>query len=263
MTNNNTEKTEYQKLRKKLDDKDFARKFFNDKEAEAKELIESILSITLGWDVLTESGNEWGHKTIFRVLDLFTIRHKHFDRAQLAENLQTHIFHFTIKHDDTFREWSKPFEVDLYSDGEDTEQIQETVTAESDAPEPADGKPFSKEYLELATRHSHKVWAEKLHHVFESELVSGDIKNTLQDIFITAAGEANIGIDEPELIKASFPLVMDSLNNEYRTGIMHSIQSIIETAAPESVVNELRQYEKHAITGKTFDEEEAERKGKQ
>lgn len=51
---------------------------------------------------------------------------------------------------------------------------------------------------------------------------------------------------------------MEQLDDGYSRGIMHSIQEIIENTLPESVIDELRKYEKHAITGKTF-AEEAER----
>ena len=50
MKNNNTEeKTEYQILGEKLNDRNFAFEFFDNKEIEAKRLLDELLSVTTGY----------------------------------------------------------------------------------------------------------------------------------------------------------------------------------------------------------------------
>jgi hypothetical protein len=109
---NITEKTPYAQLKEKLDDTLFAQKFFDEKETEAKEYIESILSVCLGWSVPVEDGSEWAHERLYKILDMFMIRHENFSIMTLAEHLQFHMFHFTKKHDDAYREWSKDWQVE-------------------------------------------------------------------------------------------------------------------------------------------------------
>ena len=127
MKNNNTEKTPHQQLIEKLDDTDFAREFFTEKQKEAEELIAQILMVTSGvCHSERENGvTEWGHENLFQLLNLFLIRHENFDRSQIAENLQQFLFGWTMKHSAAYDEWSAPLEVATTSYPETSGQTQD------------------------------------------------------------------------------------------------------------------------------------------
>lgn len=102
---------------------------------------------------------------------------------------------------------------------------------------------LKREKNEDIDSHTHKIWANKIRHVLTSDEVPENVKQILSDVFISAANEINIGIDAPEIITTSFPLMMSRLSSGYRLGILHSLQSIVEAGIPESVFDELCQYE--------------------
>ncbi|MDQ3131094.1 MAG: hypothetical protein M3Q99_10075 [Acidobacteriota bacterium] len=56
--------------------------------------------------------------------------------------------------------------------------------------------------------------------------------------------------------------MMNNLDAGYSRGVMHSIHSIIEAGSPESVVDELRQYEKRFESNKTESEQKAKKQNK-
>ncbi|HEX8286786.1 MAG TPA: hypothetical protein VF556_02255 [Pyrinomonadaceae bacterium] len=125
MDNNTKEKTNYQILLEKLDDENFARKFREQQLAEAKELIDQILMVTSGGAVVTGTAEEWGNENLFKLFEIFQIRHKNFYIPDFAADLQIHLFHFTTTHDDAFREWSKGWEIEDTVSEKIAEQIQE------------------------------------------------------------------------------------------------------------------------------------------
>jgi hypothetical protein len=66
MKNNTTPKTPHQQLLEKLDDTDFAREFFTEKQKEAEELIAQILMVTSGvcHSQREDGAAEWGEKNV-------------------------------------------------------------------------------------------------------------------------------------------------------------------------------------------------------
>jgi hypothetical protein len=103
----NQELNSRQILSKKLNDKEFAYEFYNKKLQRAKIIIDDILSVTTGFAVPTESGNEWGHQSLLELFGMFSIRHENFSRSQFTEDLQNHVFTWTKTHDEAHRKWQK------------------------------------------------------------------------------------------------------------------------------------------------------------
>jgi hypothetical protein len=120
MKNNTEEKTAYQLLLEKLDDREFARQFTEEKQKEIEELIAQILMVTTGASVVQGTVEEWGHENLFKIFGVLQIRHKNFSVCDLLENLQHYLFTWTMKHSEVYREWSSALE----SDG-DTDETQE------------------------------------------------------------------------------------------------------------------------------------------
>ncbi len=249
----------YLDLLKSLDDNLTAQKFRDKQLNRAKELLSYIFMVTSGAFVAPDN-QDWAHEHLIEILEMFMVRHENFERSQFAEDLQECIYRETFAYSDTSIDWKKDVlaKRGLDENGVELSETDKGVLDLPEQPEVSNEGTFSDAFIEKATRHSHMVWANKISHVLESEEVPENIKSVISDVLITVAGEANVGIDAPELVKDSFPLFMDALDPSYRTGVMHSIQNIIESGSPESVIDELRQYEKHMITGKTIAEEEAE-----
>ncbi|HEX8288149.1 MAG TPA: hypothetical protein VF556_09140 [Pyrinomonadaceae bacterium] len=88
MENNTTIQEERTKLLEKLNDWDFSRKVYTQKLHEAEELIAQILMVTSGVMEVAKTGEEFGHENIYKILDMFVLRHDNFSRATLAEELQ-------------------------------------------------------------------------------------------------------------------------------------------------------------------------------
>ncbi|MDQ3131096.1 MAG: hypothetical protein M3Q99_10085 [Acidobacteriota bacterium] len=104
MSNNTTEKTEYQILREKLNDRNFAFEFFENKEIEAKRLLDELLSVATGSSVVKGTWNEWANQVFYRIFEIFTLRHENFESSQLAENLQHHLFTWSRTYADNMHE---------------------------------------------------------------------------------------------------------------------------------------------------------------
>jgi hypothetical protein len=73
----------------------------------AKELLSQILMVTTGCSTVNGTSEEWGHANLIELLEIFQIRHENFERGQFAEDLQSFLFTWTHKHDDTYREWKE------------------------------------------------------------------------------------------------------------------------------------------------------------
>ncbi len=86
--------------------------------------------------------------------------------------------------------------------------------------------------------------ANKISHILRSDKVSDDARAAFSNIIFNAANESNIGVDEPELIKISLPLIVNSLEFEYGRGVVSSLSAILDSSLVDSVEDELRQYEK-------------------
>jgi hypothetical protein len=250
-TKMNTEKTPYALLKEKLDDPYFAQKFFDEKEAEAKEYIERILSVCLGWSVPTEDGNEWAHELLFKILDMFMIRHENFSIMTLAEHLQFHIFNYTLTHDEAYREWKKGWDVE--------DCIPEKLGKQNEQPvEAADIKNESAQIDSLA-EHTFSITANKIGHVLSSDKVSDDIKNAVIGVMYAASNESGVGFDDsPEIAKASFPVIMRALDISAQRAYLHSIEHLLGESLPESIVAELKQYEVRFDTKKPHDDLKSE-----
>jgi hypothetical protein len=85
MKNNTEEKTAYQLLLEKLDDKEFARQFTEEKQKEIEELLAQILMVTTGGCAVNGTCEEWGHENLFKIFDILKIRHKNFYLPDLLE----------------------------------------------------------------------------------------------------------------------------------------------------------------------------------
>ncbi len=112
MKNNTEEKTAYQLLLEKLDDREFARQFTEEKQKEIEELLAQILMVTTGASVVNGTCEEWGHENLFKIFDILKIRHKNFYLPDLLENLQLYLFTWTSKHSEAYRKWSEALESD-------------------------------------------------------------------------------------------------------------------------------------------------------
>jgi hypothetical protein len=90
-----------------------------------------------------------------------------------------------------------------------------------------------------------KILANKIEHVLASDKVSNDIKRAVIGVLYAALFEAREGFyDNPAIVRDSFPVIMRSLNVSYQKVYIHSIEHIFYESLPESVNNELQQYEK-------------------
>ncbi len=138
--NNTSQPTEKQRsdknshvvLLEKLNDKDFAREFFARRLERAKDGIEEILSVTLGWNVLAKNNSEWGHRILLEVFETLLIRHKNFSRSDFIEKLQKAIFDFTMTRDEAYRQWeTESFaKVGLDENGVEIEADSEIVSTD-------------------------------------------------------------------------------------------------------------------------------------
>jgi hypothetical protein len=127
MKNNTEEKTAYQLLLEKLDDKDFARQFTEEKQKEIEELLAQILMVTTGASVVQGTCEEWGHENLFKIFDILMIRHKNFFIPDVMENLKFYLFTWTKKHSEAYREWSGALESDQSTDEtQETSEVQNT-----------------------------------------------------------------------------------------------------------------------------------------
>ncbi len=100
-----SDKDSFQVLLEKLNNETFAREFFARRLERATDGIQEILSVTIGWNVLTKKNSEWGHRILLEVLETLLIRHKNFSRSDFIEKLQKAIFDFTITKDEAYRQW--------------------------------------------------------------------------------------------------------------------------------------------------------------
>lgn len=94
------------------------------------------------------------------------------------------------------------------------------------------------------TEHTISIIANKIYHVLSSDNVSQDTKSALSGILFAAANEAGMGFDDtPEIAKVAFPYLIRKLDTDYGRAVVHSIDHMIDASAPESVADELKQYE--------------------
>lgn len=148
--NNNTNKTDNQnnsisakdqarenwlKIREQLNDKKFAFEFYRQKLQKAKDNIGDILSVTSGNMIVSEPNSEHGHAVLMEILEMFMIRHENFDRAQLAEDLQEHIFHWSMDYTGGRSNWNNKIfaSIGLDSYGEPLEKAASDGGQENDA----------------------------------------------------------------------------------------------------------------------------------
>jgi hypothetical protein len=136
MKNNTEEKTAYQLLLEKLDDRDFADKFKEEKQKEMEELIAQILMVTTGASVVQGTVEEWGHENLFKIFDILQIRHKNFSVPDLLENLQHYLFAWTMKHSEAYRKWSSALESD--GDTIETQEMSAIVDTPGESLKPSD-----------------------------------------------------------------------------------------------------------------------------
>ncbi len=251
MKNNSTKKTKnkeltsYQKLLITLEDDAKAYEFRVKTLDHAKNLISDILSVTTGNSVVTEDNSEWGHGNLLELFEMLLIRHKNFDVPDFLENLSDFLFTWTFASDEANRNWKKKT---LAERGLDEHGIKLDARAETEGQldSPAPEVKAETEYSKAKTLDEHhlQIMANKLSHILESDKVSGDAKEALQSILCEMSNEANLGLDSPELIKTSFPLLVGSLEFEHGKGFVHALRALLDSGLVSPIEDELRQYEK-------------------
>jgi len=181
MTNNTTKQTEtkkptnYEKLLKNLDDKDFAYEFKLKKLARAKDLIGDILAVTLGWSIITEKGNEWGQKSFLELFELITIRHKNFFVPDFIEELKHYLFTYSMKHDKEYNKWCKK---SLAARGLDEYGIELEKQVESE--KPIDVPKIEAKVLDVSDS-SIEDLAQKLSDIMRNPNLPKPIQDCLED----------------------------------------------------------------------------------
>ncbi len=251
MKNNTTKQTEneeltsYEQLCRKLDAEDFAYEFKLKTLDRAKNLIGDILSVTTGNSIVTENNSEWGHGVFLELFEILSIRHKNFFVPDFLENLSDYLFTWTFASDAAVRNWR---EKTLAERGLDEHGIKLETPIEADSPIDAPAleaqtQPERPKAKTLAEHHL-QIMANKISHILRSDKVSDDARAAFSNIIFNAANESNIGVDEPELIKISLPLIVNSLEFEYGRGVVSSLSAILDSSLVDSVEDELRQYEK-------------------
>jgi hypothetical protein len=116
------------------------------------------------------------------------------------------------------------------------------IYEENEQPE-AEAETAQPEAETLADHHL-QIMANKISHILKSDKVSGDAKEALQSILCEMSNEANLGLDSPELIKTSFPLLVGSLEFEHGKGFVHALRALLDSGLVSPIEDELRQYEK-------------------
>jgi hypothetical protein len=101
------EQTSYQKLLKTLDDEEKAYKYQIEVFERAKNIVDGILSVTTGNNVIVKENNEWGHGLLLELFEILSVRHKNFYIPDFLENLSDHVFNYTFLRDNTLRNWKK------------------------------------------------------------------------------------------------------------------------------------------------------------
>jgi hypothetical protein len=166
-----------------------------------------------------------------QVIDIFMPRPFDINPSAIAEDLLHYIFTHTDLHNHNYRKWLADNFVDL-----------EEMSAASESPE-VETQPEQPKARTLAEHHL-QIMANKISHILRSDKVSDDARAAFSNIIFNAANESNIGVDEPELIKISLPLIVNSLEFEYGRGVVSSLSAILDSSLVDSVEDELRQYEK-------------------
>lgn len=96
------------------------------------------------------------------------------------------------------------------------------------------------EILEQQREHNEaqslRIMAKQLSYVFNSDDVSDDAKNVIEDVLINVCNEIGLGITSPELIEMAFPLIIKSLNFNYGLGIYDALRALLESPLIEGEV---------------------------
>lgn len=219
----------YREFLRSLDDRETAAQVRLEKTERAKRLVTEILQVTSGVMEVPED-QEFAHKHLFEIFEIFQIRHENFHRADVAEDLQFHIFSETIEHDDSFREFRR---ASFAESGLDPHGNKPEKTAEPS-------------YQERLFEHHLQVRTNKICHVLASDKVSEDAKEAFKSLILEAANEAGIsdGGGDPEVVKVVFPKIIRALDFEYGRGIYHAIGSLLDSNLVAPIEDELEQYSK-------------------
>jgi hypothetical protein len=252
----NKELTSYQKLLINLDDDAKAYDFKVKTLDHAKNLISDILSVTTGNSVVTEDNSEWGHGNLLELFEMLLIRHKNFDVPDFLENLSDFLFTWTFTSDEANRNWKKktltergldeygiPFQAEQPKVLAESEKTSEPIKTDT-ACENRQTEPTAQPKAKTLDEHHLQIMANKLSHILGSDKVSGDAKEALQSILCEMSNEANLGLDSPEIIKTSFPLLVGSLEFEHGKGFVHALRALLDSGLVSPIEDELRQYEK-------------------
>ena len=167
------------------------------------------------------------------IIEIFTRKDGgDFDREDFAEDLLSHIFTFTDFHRGGYFEWREK----LFGG-------EQKVLDLSDSSAPEVETQAEQPKAKTLAEHSLQIMANKLSHVFASDKAI-DAKEALQSIICEMANEANLGIDSPELIKTSFPLLVGSLEIGHARGFVQSIAALFDSGLVAPIEDELDRYHK-------------------
>lgn len=275
-----TQEKNWEKTLKSLDDRLTAQKFYDKKLEIAKYNLGEILAVTSGSAVVVEQYSEFGHAYLMEILEMFLIRHENFDRAQLAEDLQDHIFRWSTDYDEANRQWrEKTFaSIGLDTYGEPLEKTADGQTEPEESPldlpdqgknrvlpPPVENVPSisdiphfkppvannpTKNNVQVsganstaAANHYLNVLSDKLCHVLSSRETPIGTRHAIEDIISAAACEADIHIFEPQIVKTFLPHILKGLKFEYGRGVVHSLDAIL-AGLPDDQQEGLEQFER-------------------
>lgn len=84
-----------------------------------------------------------------------------------------------------------------------------------------------------AGRHHLQIIAKKLRRATSGE-VSDEAQEILGEIIINLANESGIGVDDPEIIERSFPLMIERVDSSYGIAIIHSLDAVLDCCLPKN-----------------------------
>jgi len=176
MKDNTTEKTPYQILLEKLDDEDFAERFFAEKQKEAEYLLADILGVTSGASEVVKINDDWGQKALYQVFELLSIRHKNFYLPDFISNLQEFLFRWTWEYSERHLRWRDVLDSEIFALSDD----EKTGEAAEGEKSPLDLSQMSAETL--GTTDAAKCLSDVLNNPNIPETLTKAIESAMNDL---------------------------------------------------------------------------------
>ena len=165
------------------------------------------------------------------LLELQTESKAFVSDAQFRENMR-----FLVQISEAFTEWLPDYSHAMHNEVFGMNEAEKPLNSPAPEVEQPKAKTLDEHHLQ--------IMANKLSHILGSDKVSGDAKEALQSILCEMSNEANLGLDSPEIIKTSFPLLVGSLEFEHGKGFVHALRALLDSGLVSPIEDELRQYEK-------------------